>query len=95
MRHPRRRGFKVGRVNLLKRVPSLPHRLLFFLRQLDLLAADRRVVLGEASGNTTEKYAKSPHRQDRSIHCSHFCLYVGLGFSILPTFWSACPDGES
>ena len=43
--HPRRRGIQVGCFNLPKRVPSLPHRLLFYLGQLDLLAADRWIVL--------------------------------------------------
>ena len=52
MLQPRRRGIKVSRPNLPKRVPILLYRLLFFLWQLDLLAADRRVVLGEASGDT-------------------------------------------
>jgi|GEM_PF-4974295 hypothetical protein len=86
MLHPRRRGIKVGRPNLPKRAPILLHRLLFFLWQLDLLAADRRVVLSEASGDTIYKHGKSHHSQHRSIHCSHFVLYAGLGFFILPIF---------
>jgi len=77
--HPRRRGIKVGCHNLPKRVPSLPHRLLFYLWQLDLLAADRWIVLREATGDSTEKHGKSHHWHHHwlhhSIHCYHFFVF--------------------